>query len=185
MKWIGWLFEQPAWLYVALAVAEGVIGFGWLLSRRRRWARAAVVPPAVAVVVILLGIFVQTNRERIASALKDIAAKAQKGDFAPAGGYLDPACQCPVPGGGSVGRDGLISRGQWAIKTFSVRMVRAQQIRTTIDGDSADTELAVWTTSDAGFRSLTWQVKWVRRREGWRIVEVKLIKPEDIRELLF
>jgi len=66
-----------------------------------------------------------------------------------------------------------------------VQMVRAQQIRTTIDGDSADTRLAVWTTSDAGFRAMTWQVKWARRGDGWRIVEVRLIKPEDIRELLF
>ena len=185
MKWIGWLFEQPVWLYVALVVAEGVVGFGWLLSRSRRWARAAIVPAAVALVVVLLGVLVQTDREKIAAALKDIAAKAQAGDFAGAGGYLDATCQCPVPGGGSVGRKELIDRGQWAIRTFSVQMVRAQQIRTTIDGDSADTRLAVWTTSDAGFRAMTWQVKWARRGDGWRIVEVRLIKPEDIRELLF
>jgi len=185
MKWIGWLFEQPVWLYVAVVVAEAVIGFGWLLSRSRRWARAAIVPAAVALVVVLLGVLVQTDREKIAAALKDIAAKAQAGDFAGAGRHLDATCRYPLAGGGSVGRKELIDRGQWAVRTFNVRMVRAQQIRTTVYGDSADTELAVWTTSDAGFRAMTWQVTWARRDDRWRIVEVKLIKPDDIREVLF
>ncbi|MHC4717184.1 MAG: hypothetical protein ACYS5V_09460, partial [Planctomycetota bacterium] len=74
MERIGWLFEHPLWLYVVCAVAEGVIAFGWLLSRSRRWKRAAIAPAAIALLVAVLGIVVETDREKITAALKDIAA---------------------------------------------------------------------------------------------------------------
>lgn len=184
MERIGWLFEHPLWLYVVCGVAEAVIGFGWLLSRSRRWKRAAIVPAGIALLVAVLGIVVQTDREKISAALKDIAARVETGDFAGVGRHLDPACRCPTGGGGSLSKQELLDRGKSVATRFSVWMVHARRIRTVFDGDAAATELDVLTTSDAGLRLMSWRVRWARRGDGWRIVEVELLSPKELRDLL-
>ena len=181
---MGWLFEHPLWLYVVCVVAEAVIGFGWVLSRRRVWARAAIVPAAAVLLVAGLSIAIETDREKISAALKDIAAKAQANDFAGIGAHLDTSCRLPTGGGGPLGKGELLDRCQSVVTAYSVRMVHARGIRTTFDGDAAETELDVFIVSDAGLQILKWRVKWARRGDAWRIIEVELLSPEELRHLL-
>jgi len=132
------------------------------------------------------GDLVETDRERIDRAVREIAAGAEAGDFAPAGRYLADRCRMPLPGDRPVGKDALLAAGREAVRKYGVRAVAPSGVETAVEGAAATSTLTTRVTAGSG-RTLTlsWRLTWAETADGWRIVEVELTDPAWVLDLLF
>ena len=73
------LFEDPIWIYIALAAAMAALVALWRVWPGRRMAIALLVPPALAAAVIAVSTAVVTDRERLTAAARAIAADVRAG----------------------------------------------------------------------------------------------------------
>jgi hypothetical protein len=176
------LLEEPFYIYVALGFAELVLAAIWRERRGRRWALALLVPPVLAGMVFAVEAAVETDREQITRALREIAADAEAGSTAAGARYLDDAYD---GFGGS--REGVVSHAERTLRSFEIAHVGFVNLRVDVDGRRARTTFS----SIIGFRSrgggaegktsLVWDIQWVRREQGWRIIEIA--RPETRLEL--
>lgn len=166
------LFENPLWLYVALAAAELVLGIRWVRVRTRGAAVALAVPAALALAVMTADMLVVTDREKIQAAMKEIAVRLDHRDVAGVGQYLADDF-----GGHYVTKDGALRAAQEALKTYNVRNIRASHgevemldtqakviVRTTFDFDSE---------FGKGSYTLKWRLLWAKRDGQWLIINAE------------
>ncbi len=166
------LFEDPFYIYLGL-------GFGWLVllaiwyeRRGRNWALSLLIPVALAGAVFAISTIVETDREQITRALNEIADDAVAGSTAAGELYLDDEYR---GFGGS--KEGIISRAGNAIDRYAVEQVGFVNLRVEVDGDRAETVFSTvvtfaGTAAGTGRVSLMWNIQWVRRPDGWRIIDM-------------
>lgn len=167
------LFEDPLWLYVALAAAEMIVLALFLRRRTRALAIALAVPAALAAAVFAADMLVVTDRERIEAALKDMAAKLEHRDLQGVSAYLADDF-----GGDYADKHVAVSAAEAALKTYRIDGIRTRNVRIEMLGEQAKVHLqtAIHFNSDAGPASYTlgWTLFWAKRNGEWRIFSVNV-----------
>ena len=180
------LFENPLPACLMLLVAEAVVAAVWLRRRTRPWAAAMLAAPLLAGAVLLAGHLVQTDRERIAAILAEIAADAGTGRLDAAERHMHPQCLMPVGAGAGLDRSDIVRWGRGTLKRYGVVTVAVTGVDTVLTGDRAVTALGTVVTLRTGQRyQLRWRLSWTADGGRWRIVRIEMTSPQSIRDLVF
>lgn len=169
-------FEDPLYLYITLGFAELVLAAVWHETRARRWSSALAVPPLLAVAVWALATWVVTDREQIIRAAERIARDAEAGSVAAAEELLDDDYR-----GWMGAKAGLLEAGRAALRMYRIKKVGFTRVEVTVEGTEATLHLGTIITLVEGKVGLAWNVRWVKRPSGWRIIGVD--EPESKVEL--
>lgn len=165
------LFEDPTYVYVSLGLAELALAAVWHSRRGARWLAALLVPIVLAAGVFVTERLVVTDREQIFAAMKEIADGIADRDFAAVAGWIDEDLT-----GYYAGKAQAVAAGRRAAERYDVRSVGYLNPRLAIDGGRArlrvTTVVSLRAAGDASRTVLTWDIRWVKREQGWRIREV-------------
>ena len=165
-------FESPLPIYLTLIFAEVVLAAVWYELRGWRMRLAMLVPPALAAIVFAVSALVVTDREWIIDAAKTIARETEAGRTDALRQLLD----ADYSGFGN-DRAGCIRAAELAIRAYRVSRVRFTKLEVQVEGSEAAMYAAtIVEFGDARFGSgrtgVIFEVRWIRRPAGWRIVHV-------------
>jgi len=178
MSWLETtFFESPFYVFVTLGFLELALAAVWYERRGRRLLAALAGPPVLAGVVALVAAVVQTDREQIVAALREIAADVEAGRIDAVRTYLDEDYS-----GHGMTRQGALDLAGDAVERYGVRSLKLTGVSVAVSGDSAEgrvTTLIAARGSLLGDRPVpyTWDLRWRKRPTGWRIVQADLILP--------
>jgi hypothetical protein len=166
-------FEDPLYVYIALAFAELVLAAIWYERRNRRWTLALLAPVVAGGVVWAVSTMVVTDRERIVSAARRIARDLEVGSVASAGEYLDDNYR-----GLGLDKQGALAAGKAAIGAYRIRSIRFTRLSVEVESRQAAMRAATvieYSAREFGSAQspLVWRVRWIKRPVGWRILEVE------------
>ena len=170
------LFENPLLLYVALALAEIVIAGLWYRGRTRRLAVALAIPPLLAGALFVLDLLVETPREKLQKAVRQIAADVERGDIRAACGWLTEDC-----GGYFGSRQNAIDVGERDWRDYGIRKVELSQLDVKLPPDRKPTIAVVHARSAIECQlpmfgvqkvALDWTIHWSFRGGEWRITYI-------------
>ncbi|MDY7010767.1 MAG: hypothetical protein SVV80_08455 [Planctomycetota bacterium] len=175
------LFETPLAFYIILVLGEAAVAAIWHTRRTRRWTRALLIVPVLAVIIGLTSYLVETDKEKINSAMADIARSVESGDLNAAVVHLDPSCLAPAPFGKSLDKDELIRIGRMALHRRPVKRLTTVGPKTKITDDKATTEVKARIILESSESVDTyWRLEWARGDDGWRIVVVEALYPPEL-----
>ena len=182
------LFENPLYLYIALAIAELVLVGLWYERRGRRQLAYLAIPLGIAAVVFAVETLVVTDREHITNGLREIAREVETFHGQP---HLEAAQRYLAEdvvvdfgseaGGVNLTKDQALKAARLVLDRSPITNVRFMNLQVEVREHSADTEFATFIsfeTRELGPQntSLQWTLRWSKRPEGWRIARVE--KPE-------
>jgi hypothetical protein len=172
------LFEDPLVIYVILALAAAAIIALWRTrGGSGRWLAARL----LIVAILAGGVFaierlVVTDREQIQLALRDIAASVPAGRIDHAMTYIDENYHGwgRPPGTSIPARASLTMAIKAAVADYQVREIKlAGMPRIEVAGKLAQCKVVVvitYVTEGTPTKHvMAWNVKWIKRPEGWRI----------------
>ena len=185
MEWLKTaVFENPVYLYLALACAEMVLVFLWRAGKTWRTAAAMAVPILLAGAVFVVEAVVVTDREQITAALREIVRDAgargqAASEFQVLATYLDQNVQVDLAGhgGANLDKDRLLTRARAVAKQFNLRRVELVRPEVQIDEQKARVSFGTIVsyahkTFGEGRASIRWQLHWAKKGGAWRIVRV-------------
>jgi hypothetical protein len=161
------LLEDPLYIYIALGFAELALAVVWHEKRTGRAMAALVIPPVLAVAVWALAAAVVTDREEIIAATGTIARDVEAGSVSAAEEYLDDDC-----GGFGGSKEGLLDAARAAMKAYPIKKVGFTRVEVTVEEDRAAMHLGTMVTLEGGKQPVAWDLQWIKRPAGWRIIEV-------------
>ena len=163
------LFEDPTYLYVALVFAELALAALWYERRTRGWLLSLAIPPLLAAGAFGLSELVETDREQILRGLDEIAADVEAGRVDALETWLDEQFT-----------------GHFGSKKKAVETARAEIARHAVKGvtilkkltlDIEGNRARLHMTTIVQLKELdnkvplTWDVRWIRRGDHWRVLE--------------
>ncbi len=172
------LLESPWAVYVVASVVVIVLLGLWVKYRRHKLLWRALVVAAVAAGVGLLAHFVDTDREKIAMSLARMARDVKAGRMAAIKETLDEECRGLKFSGVTISKAQLLLFGGMAIGDSKITLVSFLRVDTDTDGDKATSEVAtnIFTNNPEIPRVVVvWKLQWIKRPEGWRILQVEII----------
>jgi len=167
------LFEEPLGIYIALGAAEVVLLLIWRARRTKRTAAALAAGPILAGIVLLVATLVVTNREQIQSACDEIAEAVNHSDPATVERYLDENFAGPYRP-----TEKAIRLADKAIRRYNLNAISLKILNLEFTDRQATMKLRTWVrvgiTGDevVGQAVLDWKIFWIKRPDGWRIIEV-------------
>ena len=170
------LFEDPAWLYVALGVIEAALVALWR-ARPGRWAAIALpVPVVLAGAVFIVSDAVVTDRERITAAARAIARDIEAGKTDVLAEYLDDAYR-----GFCSTKPQAVKACDLAIARYGLRVITFRHLEVQPAGQAAQMQATTLIVPSKRRASslpvqMTWNVRWAKRPQGWRIVAAIAIR---------
>jgi len=177
------LLENALLLAPALALAEVAAIIVWRIRRTRAALRAVAVPPLIAAAVFLLAWLVVTDREKIASAYRAMAADVSAGGSDVLAAHLDTEVQVNLYADPhtTVNKDNIPAIVHRYINAWRIRQVKLSQLAIEVSGDHADTKVTTTILNDAPDTAgapviLRWSVMWIKRPDRWRIYRADLIE---------
>lgn len=163
--------EDPLMVYIVLGVAAVVLAGLWLTRREGRYLTFLLVPVVLAGGTALLDYFVETDREALERAAREIAADFQVGSIDVALGYV--AASYTGFGGD---RDDLIAMARSQLNRLDIRKVNLTNFEIHPAGKRAEMKvtstLHVEGDQPGMYPPLRWHVQWEKCPEVWRIVHV-------------
>jgi len=131
---------------------------------------AILAPPLLAGGVFMLERFVVTDREQLIMHARQIAQQAQ----IPSVQAIEQLIDADYRGWG-FDRDGAVKLVWTSLETFSVRSVRFTKMYVEVSADRAQMHAGTIVEYSAGqfgdgHTSLIWNVEWIKRLAGWRIL---------------
>jgi hypothetical protein len=161
------LFEDPLYIYIALGFAELVLAVIWHEKRTGRAMAALLVPPVLAVGVWALAAAVVTDREQIIAASEAIARDVESGSLDAAEEYLDDEY-----GGFGGDKQGVLAVTREALKAYPIKKIGFTRMEIAIEEDRAAMHAGTMVTLEGGKVPVAFDVEWVKRPAGWRILSV-------------
>ncbi len=165
------LFEDPIWIYVVLALLEAAALTAWRARPGALTSGALVVPVALAAVVFLVSAKVVTDREQIINASQAIAEDVQGHSADVLAGYLDDEYR-----GFAGPKLQAVARCRSEIARFMPRVVSCRRLEVELTGREARLQATTVIVPDrsvgghGGPFVLKWDIRWIKRSEGWRII---------------
>lgn len=181
------LFERPATIYIVLGAVEVVVLAVWARRRTARCAWAALAAPVLAVVVGLIAHYVQSDGEKIAAILDGAIAHVEAGEVDAAAECLDSKFAATDLRGRPVPKGRYVENARRKLRAWPVERIVLLRRETEVSGDSAVTELdtrIIGRKPGEGVPKATWELTWIRRREGWRVTAIKGVAPQWLVGLL-
>ena len=174
------LFERPATIYIVLGAVEIVVLAVWAWRRTARCGWATLAAPVLAVVVGLIAHYVQSDGEKIAAILDGAIANIEAGKVDAAAECLDSKFAVPDRQGRPIPKDRYVEMARRTLTRWPVERVVLRRRETEVSGGSAVTELetTIIGKSGEGINKATWELTWIRRREGWRVTAIKAVAPQ-------
>ena len=178
--------ENPLYVYIGLAIIELAIAAVWYERRSRKLAGLLAAPLVIAAGVFALEALVVTDREEITAALKEIArvsctSDGKAANISAAAIYLDEKVRVDLPteyGGMNLTRDQAIAAGKSVVERFTIQSVKFSKLEIELTDDRAEAHLVTimrfgGTEMAEQRTSLIWDIHWVKRDAGWRILRVE------------
>lgn len=163
--------EDPLAVYVVLSVAAVVLAGLWLTRREGKYLKLLLVPIVLAGGTALLDHFVETDREALERAAREIAADFQAGSIDVGLGYLAPSYT-----GFGGDRDAVVAMARSRLERMDIRKVNLTNFEIHTAGKRAEMKvtstLHVEGDQPGMYPPLRWHVQWEKLPEGWRIVHV-------------
>jgi hypothetical protein len=172
------LFEDPFVIYVILGLAATAMIALWHSGGRSgRWlATRLVIVACLAAGAFAVERLVVTDREQIQLALRDIASSVPAGRIDHAMTYIDENYRgwgssrvVPAPAARAV----VAAAVKLAVANYQVRYIEIGKPRIGVTGKLAECKVvAIITYMSEGRLTRhiqAWNVKWIKRPEGWRI----------------
>jgi hypothetical protein len=175
--------EQPLALYVALFFAEALCLLALWRRRTRRALLVCSVPVVLAAAVFVLSTLVVTQRERLMGALESLRTAVLAGDGAAIASWLDDNYDDRV-----YNKEGAAAAAQRAARRLNIESIHwsRQNLKVEIREDKAQISGLEPTVriSQAPVGRMTvhtqWQLWWIHRPSGWRLVSSRLEEPEMV-----
>ncbi|MBS3735272.1 MAG: hypothetical protein KGY99_10165 [Phycisphaerae bacterium] len=170
------LFEQPLYVYLALALGELILAAVWYERRSRRALALLAIPLVLAGVVFAVERIVRTDREVIRAASYRIAHGLAAGDTEPLAAHLSDDF-----GGSFAPRRRALQEAREAVRRYSVTAVELGKMNVTLDDGRAEmtvtTTIAGEAAGMAGRYRITWRLTWAHEPDGvWRIVAAERVR---------
>lgn len=175
------VFDRPLGVYITL----GVVWLASLAAYRYRQTRARramlIVPILLAACVFFVERAVVTDREQIVEILHGIAADTEAGHTWTLEQCLDDDFEGFEHAGFDLGKSDTIRLVRWAMDAYGVKragiMRTHVQVRRAGDWPAAEVRLGTLIVFDKsslgpGRTTLKWEIDWVRRPDGWKIIHV-------------
>jgi len=171
--------EEPVYLCVALGIVELLMLVVFLKRRTRRTGWALLPAAVLAASVLVLAALVETDREKIDTATHEIVAAFNAGRPEDAARYLDDEISVTFAGQRFT-RETVIGHARRVMKNRKVtRVVLLQPLETNPDAGRADQSVKVKVAWGEGAQKqlfMKWKVQWIRRADGWRIIEAEHLR---------
>lgn len=170
------LFEDPTWLYVALGVFEAALVALWR-ARPGRWAAIALpVPVVLAGAVFIVSAAVLTDGERITAAARAIARDIEAGKTDVLAEYLDDQYRgfCGTKPRAVKTCESVIARYGPLVITF--RRLEVQPAGQTAEVQATTLIVPSKRRASSLPVQMTWNVRWAKRPQGWRVVRAVAIR---------
>lgn len=168
------LLEKPSWA-AAILIALGVVAF--LVLRRSTRARLApwvlLIALALAGAAIGVGTLVQTQRERVADAARDLVAATGRADARAMTLLLDPAVSVRTRWGSVEGAQRVVDLAGTGVRAAGIRSARAPEVRVEVRADLARSLVRTALDSDDAPPSGWWLVEWARDDDAWRATHIE------------
>ncbi len=163
------LFEDPTYLYVALAVAELVLAGICYERRSKRLAILLAVPVLLAGAVFAIERTVVTDREQIIAAFREIVADIEKGNTAAFEKYVDDEFSA---GAYISDKESAVNRLKMEVKK-SGPITRIKINRVVVDDAGATRKMRAGIMVVAGEYKLPLLLNlyWIKRGDEWRIIK--------------
>jgi hypothetical protein len=180
MEWLKSIFfEDPTYVYVGLGLAMLGLLIIWRRRRGSGWLAAMLAMPLLAVAVFIVERAVVTDREVIDRHCQEIAQDLSAGKLDAAQLYLDD----DFSGGLWPTKAMAITAGAAAIKQFEINEASLRNIQTKVDNKHALTKVRTLTGTRSlagGWWGMEWELHWVKKSQGWRIVEASYTQSQVI-----
>ncbi len=166
-------FENPLYIYFALALAELVLVVIWYEKRTSRWVLSLVIPVVLAGVVGLVAHLVVTDRERIIAAVKDIARSVESGQLQQLPDHLDRDFTARLEGL-RVGKRQVVALCNSRISRWRIRRVSFAKMKVEVASEEAKMHVVTILTygEDSRRTPLIWDAVWIKRGGSWLILRV-------------
>ncbi len=167
-------FEDPIYVYFALAFTELVLGVIWYEKRTTRWALSLLIPVALAGAVVLVEQLVVTDKEQIVSAARDITEAIESRELERIPEHLDEKFVARLRGM-RIGRDEVVAVCNARISRWNISGVSFGKHDVEVTGSQATMHVVTilsYGEEGSSRTSLIWDIIWVKRDGRWRILEV-------------
>lgn len=172
------LFEDPTLLHILAGIVVVVSGVAYWRRRGRGWLIAVGVAAALGVGAFFLARWVVTDREQIIAALGEIAADVERGKVDAFQRHLDEQYAGFSYMGFNLGKPGAVLLARWVNATYGFDQVGLISPSVSPEGDRAAATFRTglrFKRPEAGvdYILLRWDTRWIRRRDGWKILSAK------------
>jgi len=169
-------FENPIYVYLSLLVAVLVLLAIWYETRSRRVLLGMLIPVVLGILVATIEHLVVTDREQIVEASGEIAAAVQTRQLERIPPYIDEDFSAFLPLISlSLTKDGVVDACNRQILGRDIRSVKLGRTEVEVRGKTATMHamtMVHYGTAAARKTPLVWEVVWVKRQDGWRVLKV-------------
>jgi hypothetical protein len=168
--------ENPISVYIILGIAFVVLAAIWHERRTRRRRLLLLVPPVLAVLIFVVEASVVTDREQIVAAVRDIAKCVETGNTQGILRHLDEEFIAYLHGR-SLRKMEVPGAVEQARSSYGITRINLYKDDVEIESDRAKMHAATmisWSRGSAHAKtSIIWDMVWIKRPEGWRILTVR------------
>ncbi len=153
------LFEDPAYLYVAMAVAELALAGIWYERRSRRIAMLLAAPILLAGVVFAIERAVVTDREQIIANFREIVSDVENGGTAAFEKYVDDE----FTGGGYItDKESALNRLKLEINRNRITRIKITRMVVDDTGSTRKMRAGVSVVEEGGSAPLLLNLYWIK-----------------------
>ncbi len=184
------LFDDPTLVCVVAGIVFLVLAWVYLAAVRRGWAGEApskrlrsillsglIAMPFLGGMVVVLDVLIESDREQIVRISREIAEDVETGDLQAILPHLDSDFQARWRGK-PLSRDEVTEAIQAERESNSISGIKIGDVKLDISGQRA--KMFVTTTMQVKAEmtinvplTLTWDMQWVKRPDGWKIRTVR------------
>lgn len=169
-------FENPIYVYIALGLAELVIAAVWYERRNRRLILAMLIPPVLAIGVAVVERLVVTDREQIMAAAGQMAEAVERRQLDRIVEHIDDEFSSGARMFSlSITKANIVAFANSRISRYSISSIKLAKVGVEVTGRTAKMHLLTMVHHGQDGRAKTpliWDIVWIRRRDGWRMLEV-------------
>jgi hypothetical protein len=173
------LFAAPWWLIGILLVVGAVVAWSGLTRQQAGPRNIGVGLVLLAVVLLLLGVFFETDKEKVTRGSKELVRAVEKGDWQKMTDLLDPDASLNTSDGSLFGnRTDLVRGAKAAAETYRLKDVTITGMDVKQDALGCLVSLRVITNADASPYPTpsSWQFDWDKTGSEWHVHQITCIE---------
>ncbi len=173
------IFAPPWWFLCCLFLVGGILGWVGLTKQNAGQRNFGLGVLTLAVVVLLLGIFVETDKEQVTRKSRELCKAVEKGDWSAMADLLDSDASMNTPVGSVYGtRTDLVNGAKSAFETYHLKDVTISGMDVTQDKAGCIVNLRVITNQDAVPYPTpsSWRFDWDKIGTDWHVHQITCLE---------